>query len=75
MLVTLFALVSLISGIRAWVDYKREESTLLGSNYFPARLNSSSLFRWYETYMILFVILSAGLILSGSLIFLIPAVQ
>jgi hypothetical protein len=58
--VSSFIIVSIISGILSWFDYRKEESKLineiLGENYrsLPTFKN---LLRWNETYIILFMII------------------
>ena len=60
-----FVVVFVCTGIVSWCDYRREESRLfddvvhLGYRRPPALAN---LWRWHETYLVLFVIVSLGAI-------------
>ncbi|GER86263.1 hypothetical protein KDW_04250 [Dictyobacter vulcani] len=57
---TLFVVISLLSGIFSWLDYRREETVVLkhalGESFRePPRFRN--FWRWYETYMILFILI------------------
>jgi hypothetical protein len=54
-----FTVLLVVSGIVSWIDYRKEECSLteqyLGSDFrTPPRLRN--FYRWYETYIIAFVI-------------------
>lgn len=54
----LFVLISIVSGIISWFDYRNEEVELLDQIQpgFRKKPKLGNLWRWNETYMVLFVI-------------------
>lgn len=53
-----FILLSMISGILAWRDYRKEESELLDkvvAKGFRKMPTFKNFWRWYETWMIVFI--------------------
>ena len=59
-LLTIFTLSSLLSGIFSWLDYRKEEVKLLDEEVgigFRTPPQKGNWWRWYETHMILFVFL------------------
>jgi hypothetical protein len=52
--VSLFAILSLLSGVVAWVSYKQDELDLEVSNGLPKRpgVHLGDFWRWYESYFI-----------------------
>lgn len=64
-LVAAFIVLSLIIGILSWLDYRREEVELLDREVGKGRREKPRLrnfWRWYETYVVLFVILTVAAI-------------
>ncbi len=61
-ILTLYIVVSIIAGIFAWFDYRKEEVGLLteifGSRNFRKPPKLGNLFYWQETYIILFIVLA-----------------
>lgn len=61
-ILTMYIIVSIIAGIFAWFDYRKEEVSLLteifGSRNFRKPPKLGNLFYWQETYIILFIILA-----------------
>jgi hypothetical protein len=58
-LVSLFVGLSVIAGIFSWIDYRREEVQLLNSVVGPGFRSAPTMrniFRWYETYVVLFLL-------------------
>ncbi|WP_229068992.1 hypothetical protein [Actinoplanes sp. DH11] len=56
-----FTLLLVVAGVFSWIDYRREECQLLERH---VRLNArsaprlSNFWRWYETYVVLFILLA-----------------
>lgn len=60
-LLGIFVSLSLLAGMFTWFDYRREEVRLLDKMIGPGFRNPPKLryfWRWYETYLLLFVILT-----------------
>jgi len=58
-LLSIFILLSMIAGISSWYDYRKEETKLLSEEVDPAFRKPPklrTLWRWSETYLILFLI-------------------
>lgn len=61
-ILTMFVIVSILSGVFSWLDYRKEEAKILneivglGYRGLPKFRN---LWRWYETYLVLFIIIIA----------------
>jgi hypothetical protein len=76
-MVACFAVLLIIIGVATWLDYRNEEcdltDKLIGIG-FRERPNSRHLFRWYETYIVLFILVSIGLVWCLSLVWLLPHV-
>jgi hypothetical protein len=77
-LTTLFVIASIIANIMSWFDYRREEVKILnrfvGSNFrdLPSLHN---FWRWSETYILLFLVVSAAAIFISTEIFILPLVK
>lgn len=56
-LIAAYALMSLISGVVTWLDYKLEENRLLNDGVAGPNARMSHPWTWFETYMIIFVLL------------------
>ncbi|MET9070989.1 hypothetical protein ABZX95_02185 [Streptomyces sp. NPDC004232] len=60
-MVAAFSATLIVVGAFAWVDYRNEEcditDEMVGPN-FRKRPRPGNLFRWYETYVLLFIVLS-----------------
>jgi hypothetical protein len=55
-----FVVVSVLGGIFSWWDYRKEEVELLDDEVFVGfRTNpkATNLWRWYETYLLIFLVL------------------
>jgi hypothetical protein len=65
-LVSVFTIMGLAAGIRAWVGYRTDEIEIeAGSGLEPrAKPSIRSVFGWYETYFILFVMVAALVVLA-----------
>jgi hypothetical protein len=58
-ILTLFVIISIGGGIFSWLDYRREEVELLNDVVRPGFRKMPTLrnfWRWYETYVIVFII-------------------
>jgi len=71
--VAAFTLTLIVVGVVAWLDYRNEEcditDELVGPG-FRERPRRNNLFRWYETYVLLFILVSITTmwILAGFLL-------
>jgi hypothetical protein len=66
-LLGLFVILSVSAGIFSWLDYRREEVELLNREVEPGFRDSpkyTSIWRWYETYVLLFTL---GFVLAAVL--------
>ncbi|GID28889.1 hypothetical protein [Paractinoplanes brasiliensis] len=57
--VAAFAILQVIVGILSWLDYRREECDLLDELVKPgvrARPLWKNFYRWYETYVVVFIL-------------------
>jgi hypothetical protein len=54
-----FTVLLVVVGVLSWIDYRREECELT-AKYFEAEFRKPprlrNFYRWYETYIVLFVI-------------------
>ena len=58
-ILTLFVIISIVVGILSWFDYRKEEVELLNEavrSGFRKSPKASNIWRWYETYIVLFII-------------------
>jgi hypothetical protein len=77
-LVACFAVLMTVIGVFAWIDYRNEECDLTDRMVgvgFRARPNTRNLWRWYETYMAIFVCASAGLLWLLICLWMLPNVR
>lgn len=59
-IIALFVVLSLLGGIFSWLDYRREEVELLNEAVEPGFREpprAGNFWRWYETYVILFILI------------------
>jgi hypothetical protein len=59
LILTLFVIGSVLSNIYSWMDYRNEEVELLDKEVykgFRPRPNIKNLWRWHETYLLLFIL-------------------
>lgn len=76
--VAAFTCMLIVVGALAWLDYRNEECDITDEVVglaFRARPRSGNLFRWYETYVLLFIVVSMATmwVLAGA--FLIPSIR
>ena len=58
-MLAIFVILSILAGIFSWLDYRKEEVALLNEAVgasFRVQPRIGNFWRWYETYMILFII-------------------
>lgn len=71
-----FTCALLIAGIASWFDYRREEVTLI-NNYLGQSFRTSpelkNFYRWYETYIVLLMLISTGVLWLMTWMYLLPA--
>jgi hypothetical protein len=77
-ILTLFILVSLCAGVASWFDYRKEENEVLddaiAKDYRKApRLGN--LWRWNETYVVLFIVAMAFAVVLYISICLVPQIH
>jgi hypothetical protein len=54
-----FVLVSIVSGVFSWFDYRKEEVKILDDairSGFRRKPSLRNFWRWYETYMVIFIL-------------------
>ena len=73
-----FVILSVLAGVFSWLDYRREEMELLTETVRPGfrtAPNPKHFWRWYETYVILFmliIVVGAGLFVEKVIV---PAIK
>ncbi|WP_239109876.1 hypothetical protein [Streptomyces coelicoflavus] len=76
--VAAFTIILIIVGSLAWLDYRHEEcditDELVGVG-FRKRPRPTNLFRWYETYVLLFILISVVTMWCLAKFFLLPAMK
>lgn len=58
--IALFSIVSIVVGVASWFDYRKEEVELLNKTVaigFRKQPRLGNLWRWYETYIVLLIVL------------------
>jgi hypothetical protein len=64
-ILTLFVVTSIIVGIISWYDYRNEEVDLLDEAVgkgFRKKPSATNIWRWHETYMIIFIVIIVAFI-------------
>ena len=73
-----FAVLLIIMGVFNWWDYRKEECELTDAIVRPGFRKpprTHNLFRWYETYIVLFIAGSIGFLWAYTLTFILPAMK
>src|SRR6202035_3550282 len=77
-MLAVFLILSVLAGVFSWLDYRREEVQLLSETVRPGfrvAPNPWHFWRWYETYVVLFMLI----IVAGAYLFvervIIPAIK
>ena len=77
-LAAFFTVVFLIIGAFAWLDYRNEECDLTDAAVYPgfrSRPRVANVPRWYELYIILFILISTAVLWVMAAVFLLPAMK
>jgi uncharacterized iron-regulated membrane protein len=77
-IVGMFAVLLIIMGIFNWWDYRKEECELTDAIVRPGFRKppeTRNVFRWYETYVVLFIVGSVGFLWAYALTFILPAMK
>jgi hypothetical protein len=77
-LVSLFSMLLIIIGVLAWLDYRTEECELtdrFAHRGFRKPPRLGNFIRWYETYVLLFILTATILMWVFSLVFILPEVK
>jgi hypothetical protein len=77
-LVAAFTMLLIVMGVLNWLDYRREECELADETVYPGfrkppRLGN--LFRWYETYILLFIASSMVFMWVYAINLILPAMH
>jgi len=73
-----FAVLLIIVGVFSWLDYRREECELTDVVVRPGFRKppqSRNILRWYETYIVLFIVGTIAFLWSYTLEFVLPAIK
>ncbi|MEU5341095.1 hypothetical protein AB0H18_09715 [Streptomyces sp. NPDC020766] len=77
-MVAAFTVTQIAVGAIAWLDYRNEEcditDEMVGPN-FRKRPRPGNLFRWYETYVVSFIVLSVAVMWLLASFFVLPAIE
>ncbi|MEV5977257.1 hypothetical protein [Streptomyces sp. NPDC052114] len=77
-LVAAFTSMLIVVGALAWLDYRNEECDITEKHVGPgfrARPRPGNFMRWYETYLLLFIIVSMIVMWMIAAVFLLPAMR
>ncbi|NEY32607.1 hypothetical protein GTU99_10450 [Streptomyces sp. PRKS01-65] len=73
-----FSVMLIIIGVIAWIDYRQEECELTDTFVHPGfrtKPKLRNLFRWYETYIVAFIVTSTAFAWLGTVRLLLPTVK
>ncbi|MEV5884870.1 hypothetical protein AB0L74_19425 [Streptomyces sp. NPDC052020] len=73
-----FSVMLIIIGVIAWIDYRQEECELTDKIVHPGFRTKPklwNLFRWYETYIVAFIVTSTAFAWLGTVRLLLPTVK
>ncbi|NEB32423.1 hypothetical protein G3I62_25610 [Streptomyces sp. SID14446] len=76
--VAAFTILLVVVGAFTWLDYRNEECDItdeMAGVGFRARPRPNNFFRWYETYIVLFIFASVITMWLLALFFLLPAMK
>jgi hypothetical protein len=76
--VAAFAALLIVMGALNWWDYRKEECELTDAVVRPGfrkQPRLQNLFRWYETYIVLFIAGSIAFLWAYTLAFILPAIK
>ncbi len=73
-----FTVLLIVIGVFTWLDYRREECALTEEAVRPGYRKAPeprNFWRWYETYILLFIVGSVGFMWLGAAFVLLPAMS
>jgi uncharacterized membrane protein len=73
-----FTILLIVIGVASWLDYRREEVELTARYFAPGFRSQPKIrnfYRWYETYIILFVLAATALLWILGEAFLVPRIK
>jgi uncharacterized iron-regulated membrane protein len=76
--VALFTILLIAAGIANWIDYRREECELTDQIVRPGFRkppNVQNFFRWYETYIVMFILGSIAFLWIFVFLYTLPAMS
>lgn len=73
----MFACLMILSGLNAWLKYRRDESDIEGQVYGQSRRPPSwyDAIRWYETYLLLTILVVTVAVVSIIFAFALPSLK
>ncbi|MFF4856591.1 hypothetical protein ACFY2N_17030 [Streptomyces rubiginosohelvolus] len=77
-MVAAFTTILIVVGAMSWIDYRNEECDITDRMVevgFRQRPRSRNFLRWYETYVVLFILASVGLMWTLAGLVVLPAVK
>lgn len=77
-IVALFTILLIVTGALNWLDYRREECELTDSAVRPGFRRPPqprNFWRWYETYIVLFIAMSMIFLWSYTFGFILPVIR
>jgi hypothetical protein len=76
--IALFAILLIITGVLSWLDYRREECEVTDLAVRPGFRKAPEVrnfWRWYETYIVIFITVSVSFLWAYVLGFILPAMR
>lgn len=76
--IALFAILLIVTGVLSWLDYRREEcelTDLIVRPGFRRPPQTRNFWRWYETYIVIFIAASVIFLWTYTLGFILPAMK
>jgi uncharacterized iron-regulated membrane protein len=76
--VALFTILLIVIGMITWLDYRREECAVTDVAVRPGfreQPRVGNIWRWYETYIIAFIVASVTFMWLGAGLILLPAIK
>jgi hypothetical protein len=73
-----FTVLLIVVGVLNWLDYRKEECELTDAAVRPGFRKPpepGNLWRWYETYIVLFIAVSIAVMWLGAALLLLPAMS
>jgi uncharacterized membrane protein YidH (DUF202 family) len=73
-----FTILLIVVGALNWLDYRREECELTDTAVRPGFRrppNPGNFWRWYETWIVIFILASVAFMWLGAAVVLLPGIQ